>query len=123
MNDDQRRIALDNMATLQRAEAFEQLIATPGWKILYAVHEEWAERYALAARKVATNEPDKALDALRQWQLADEFIRIEADLINQTMERAHEIRGTVNLDEALLMEQLKHEHQSTEPGTTDPAGY
>lgn len=123
MNDDQRAIAAEQLAVLQRSDAFERLLESPGWKLVLALHEEWAERYAKAAKHVETKDNAGALDALRQWQLAEEFLRLQADYINSTLDRAREIRQHRTLDEALLMEQIHHEQQSTEPRTADSAGY
>ena len=123
MNDDQRRIATEQLQILQRAAAFERLLELPGWKLLLALHEEWAERYAKAAKAVETSNPAAAIDALRQWQLAEEFLRLQADYINRTLEQARDLRENRSLDDALLMEQIHHEQQSTERRTGDSAGY
>jgi len=123
MNDDQRTIAAEQLAILHRADAFERLLELPGWKLVLALHEEWAEQYAKSAKHAETKDIPGAIDALRQWQLAEEFLRLQADYINSTLERAREIRQHRTLDDALLMEQIHHEQQSTEPRTADSAGY
>ncbi len=123
MNDDQREIAAEQLAVLQRADAFERLLETPGWKQLLSLHEEWVEKYAKAAKHVETKDQASAIDALRQWQIAEEFFRLQAEFINSTLERARDIRQYRTLDEALLMEQVQHEQQPTQRRTTDSAGY
>lgn len=117
-------LAAEQLVVLQRADAFERLLESPGWKLVFALHEEWAERYAKAAKTSPTENPAAALDALRQWQLAEEFLRMEANFINDIIERARELRGTRTLDDALLMEQVRHEQQrAADPRTADSAGY
>lgn len=119
-----REYAAEQLEVLQRADDFARMLGSAGWKRIYALHEEWAERYAKAAKTAATSEPVAAIDALRQWQLAEEFLRLEAMFINSTIEQAADIRGTRTLDEALLMEKVHHEQQSApESRTADPAGY
>jgi hypothetical protein len=122
VNDDQRAAA-EQRADLQRADAFERLLELPGWKLLLAEHEAWAERYAKAAKHVDTNNTAGAVDALRQWQLAEEFLRLQAEFINSTLRRAHDIRQNMTLADAELMEQVHHEQQSPERRTADSAGY
>ncbi len=123
MNDDVREIAAEQLAVLHRADAFERLLESPGWAYLIGLHEEWAEKYAKAAKSVDTTNTAAAMDALRQWQLAEELFRLQSEYINSTLERAREIRQVRTLDDALLMEQIQNEQQSTERRTANSAGY
>lgn len=123
-NPDERAAAVEQLQILQRADAFTHMLESPGWKSIFALHEEWAETYAKAAKTAETKDGPAALDALRMWQLAEEFLRLEVGYINQTLKDATEIRGARTLDEALLMEHLQHEQsQSPSPAGTDRGGY
>jgi hypothetical protein len=56
--------------------------------------------------------------------LAEEFLKLEADFINQTIEQGEALRGTATLHDALLMEKLKDEQQSTSGDSgSDRGGY
>ena len=121
MNDDLREMASEQLQILQRADAFERLLESPGWKHLFSLHEEWAEKYANAAKNVETKDVHAAVDALRQWQLAEELLRLQANFINDTLQRARDIRQHRTLDEALIMEQVSHEQHQYR--TADSAGY
>lgn len=122
ISEERRTIAAEQLAVIQQADAFERLLETDGWRALYAFHESWAEQYARAARKVETKDSAAAVDALRQWQLAEEFLRLQADYINRTIAQARDILGTRTLEEALLQEQLQHE-QPEPTRTADSGGY
>ena len=118
------QMAAERLGILQRAEALRAIIETPGWKDLRDLHVAWAEKYHDAMNVVDTSDEAKALDILRKWQLADEFVRLETNYIDNLFKQADEIRGQVTLEDALLMERFKNE-QSESPGDSGGhrAGY
>lgn len=117
---EQLQMAAERLGILQKAEALRALLDTPGWKDLRELHVAWAEKYHDAMTVVDTSKRRKALEVLRQWQLADEFVRLEANYIDNIFKQADEIRGTVTLEDALLMERFKNEQ--SEP-TGDSGGH
>ena len=124
LSEDAAKIASEKLAILQRAEAFTHLITLPAWKDIYSLHVSWVETYRAALTKVNTAEPATALEALRQWQLAEEFLKLEADFINSTLRQAEELRGSATLHDALLMEQYKNEQsESSGDSGRDRSGY
>lgn len=121
---EQRQIAAERLSILQRADAFRALLASPGWKDIRDLHVAWAEKYHDAMSRVDTSDAPKAIEALRQWQLADEFVRLEADYIDNILKQAQEIAGTVTLEDALLMERFKNEQsESTGDSGGSRTGY
>lgn len=120
--DEELALASERLLILQRADAFLQLMDTPGWKDIYSLHVAWVEKYRDAMLKVDTANPHTALESLRQWQLAEEFVKLEADYINNILREAQDIRGSRTLQDALLMEQVQHEQNGTE-SRPDRAGY
>jgi len=119
---DERALAQSKLDTLKRAHDFEVLLQTPGWKHIFALHTEWVESARKTLRAVDTSMTAQAIDALQRWQIAENLLELEANFINDTLAQADEIKGNVTLPDALLMEQLRNEHESTEQ-RTDPAGY
>ena len=120
---EQRQIAAERLSILQRADAFRVLLESPGWKDIRDLHVAWAEKYHDVMSKVDTSDAPKALEALRQWQLADEFVRLEADYIDNILKQAQEIAGTVTLEDALLMERFKNEQSESSGDSGDRTGY
>ena len=125
LSNDEAQVASEKLEILQRADAFTQMMATPGWKEIYGLHVAWVETYHSALSKINTAETDKAIEALRQWQLAEEFLRLEADFINSTLRQADVLRGTVTLGDALMMEQYQNEQpkSSGDSAGSDRGGY
>ena len=119
--------ARKRLATLNRSRAFSDLLETAGWKELYAMQIAWLDKARFDVRRTATVDPDASLDAMRRWQLAEDLIELQAKFINDTLADAEEIRGSIGLDEALLMEKLKYEQSDTAPGDpglgTDRTGH
>lgn len=122
MTDDQKAGAQERLAILQKAREYEDLLSKPGWKRIDAVFTEWLEDARKGLLGVDTANAAEALDSLRKWQLAEKQYALIAAEINSTLAQAEEIRGGLTFDEALLMEQVSHEHQPT-AGTANPAGY
>lgn len=116
-----RLAAEERLAILQRAREFEDLLARPGWKAIFALHTQWVETERQKLRRVDTADVTKALDALQRWQIAEGYLDLEAEYINMILAQAEDIKTGLTLDEALLMEQLKHEQP--ESRTSDTAGY
>ena len=122
--DEQRLIAADNLDTLKAGEALRIVLGTEGWQRLYARRVAILEQARTLIRKIDTGDAAVAVDALRRWQIAENFIEEEADYINETLQRAETIRASVTLDDALLMEKMKHEQpESREPSSADRGGY
>lgn len=118
------QLAAHRMMTLQMANALDELTKNAAWKAIREFQVEWAERCHNALQSVDTSDQVKAIDALRRWQLADEMLRREDQYIEQVMEEADAIRGSVTVPDALLMERFKNE-QSESPGDSgrDRGGY
>lgn len=121
MTDQDRLIAQERLAILQRAREFKDLLQMPGWHAVERQWTNWLEGRRRALVKADTGEPTKALDALREWQLAEEHYQAMADHINRTLAQAEDIQGTVALDDALMMENIANEHQSAP--RPDPTGH
>ncbi len=122
--DQLRADAAERLAILQEAREFDSLLEHPGGKRLYALHNEWVDQALVKLRQIDTQNPIASMEALHRWQLAESLLDLEAQVINNTLAKAKEIRGDLTLEQALLMEQVRNEQQSTtEPGSTDPAGY
>jgi len=124
LSEDAAKVASEKLDILSRADAFTQLLALPAWKHIYDLHVSWVETYRAALLKVNTADPQVALEALRQWQIAEEFLRLEAHFINSTLRQAEDLRGSTTLHDALLMERYKNE-QSESAGDSggDRSGY
>ena len=121
MTEEQRQAAEERLAILNRARSFRDMIESPGWRDIYALHTQWVEDARVALRKVDTADTAKAIDALQRWQLAENYLDLEAQFINHTLAQAEDIRGTVTLDDALMMETITNEQQPAP--RPDPAGY
>jgi len=112
------------LKTLQMAEAFMQLLQSPAWKEIREFHVAWAEHCHDVLQKIDTSDTAKAIDALRRWQLADELLRREAAYIDQIVTEADNIRGTVTMQDAELMERYKNEQsESTGDSGGSRTGY
>ncbi len=118
------QVAAHRMMTLQMANALDDLAKNAAWKEIRAFQVQWAEQCHRVLQQADTSDQAKAIDALRRWQLADELLRREDQYIEQIMEEADRIRGTVTLQDAELMERFKNE-QSESPGDSggDRTGY
>ena len=114
--------AQERLATLARARAFRDLVESAGWKELYRLRESWLNKGREEVRRIPTDNAQAALDCLRRWQLAEDLMELEVRFINETLAEAEEIPGALNLDDALLMEQLNHE-QSESTGRSDRTGH
>lgn len=111
-----------NFKILNAADAYIQLLESSGWQQVYKLHCAWLEKYRDIARHVDLGNPTAALAALHQWQVAEDLLEEQAKYINSMIDKATEIRGTNTLEDALMMEKVRHEHG--EPGNTaDPTGY
>lgn len=115
--------AKERVLLLNRARDFHSLLDHPGWKHVYALQTEWVEKARLQLRGVDTSDHAKAIDALQRWQIAENLVELEARFINETLEHAKEISGSLTLEDALLMEQFGHEQTTTDPTRTDPTGH
>lgn len=119
--DEELKLAAERLLILQKADAFMQLVDSPGWKEIYAVHVAWAEKYREAMAKLNTADISTTIEAVRQWQLAEEFLKLEADYINNILRQAQDIRGTNTVQDAILMEQA---YEQTRPDNSpDRSGY
>ena len=123
--EDLLREAEEKREILDRAAAFAQMIQTPGWKILYGIQEASVEKARHDLRKVDTSNHSVAIDAMQRWQIAENMLELQANVINSTLENAKTIRGAVTVEEALLMEQLNEQSKPTgdSGGRSDTAGY
>ena len=123
--DDRRRDAIERLRILASAHAFEVLLETAGWKEIYALHTAWVEDARKILRAVDTSNTAAALDKLQRWQLAENLLELEVNYINDTLGRAAELKSTATLEDALMMEQYRHEQsESGDPGSgPDPTGH
>lgn len=113
--------AQTNWAVLQQADAYMQLLESPGWKLLYQLQCAWLEKFRDLARHAKIDNHGEAVQALHQWQVAEDLIETQAQHINTVLSHANQVRGTRTLDDALLMEKVQHEHESG--NRTDPTGH
>ena len=124
MNPDERLFAEERLDLLQRADDYNALIRSAGWKRIYAMHEMWVQAATAKLRDVNTADMATAINALQRWQIANDLIEMEANVINDTMEHASKLQSGMNLETALILEKVRNEHESTEHrAAADPAGY
>ena len=123
MTDESSLLAAQRVALLQSASKLQQM--GPGWEEIRILEQAWLRRAEHDALTVKTDDPAKALDALRRWQIAHELIETRDGYIADTINRAKELSQSMTLDDALLMEQHRHEQSNTsgDPGATDRTGY
>ena len=109
------------LEVLNHARAYADLIESAGWKLIYHQQIVWLEELRADMRKPSSDVEMLALT--RRWQAAEDLIELQATTINNTLAEAEDIRGSLHMDEALLMETLGHE-QSEPTGTgSDRTGH
>ena len=117
--------ARKRLETIHRARAFMDLKESAGWRLIRALQDQWIDIGRSEIRRTTTGDMAETIDALRRWQLACDLVELQDRYIRETIEQANEIRGSIGIDEALLMEQLNEQSKSS--GTSgpgpDPAGY
>ncbi len=122
---DEKRIeAQEKIDALHRANVLGQLIQTEGWKLIFGLQEAAVEKSRVALRGVNTADVPATIDAVQRWQIAENLLAFQVDYINRTLADAEAIQGSVTLDDALLMEQLRNDKSGTgDPGRPDPTGH
>lgn len=114
-----REEAEQNLAVLEMADAYLQMLQTPGWHLFDKLQTEWLNAKRKEARQQGSANNGQAIYA---WQAAEDLLEQQALHINRIIDDAHKMRGKLPLEVALAMEKVKHEHR--ESGTTEnPTGY
>lgn len=108
-----------NILILEQADAYQQMLQSKGWKFYEKSIVEWLEAKRQEARKMGSANHCAAIYA---WQAAEDLIESQWREINYVLHQADDIRGSVPLEFAAILEKNKNEH--SEPGdTADPTGY
>lgn len=120
----QEQAAKDRLDALQLADHLSQLLQMPGWKHLYDMDVAELEEKRRALLDVDTSDPQEAIAKLQQWQIAEKALQGKALYINRALAVADEIRGSVTLTDALLMEKVNEQQSAGDSGSrSDSAGY
>ena len=119
---DPQKEARDKLAVVRAAQDYRELLLSKGWVRLQAIQDDWLLTH-LKAMKDAHNS-EAALDAWRRWKIAEEFVDLQSAAIHETVKLADEIRGSLQMEEALMMMEHMNEHSASgDPGTADSTGH
>ena len=117
-NDASELMAKEQLQILEEAQGYQSLLHHPAFLRLQKLETEWLMEYLQALKgATAANGPE----LLRRWQIAEDWIDRKTATINQTLQMAEELRGSLSLQEALLMESISHEQKR--PGNSGPGSH
>lgn len=103
---DDRDILAEQLAIIDTAKSYAELLKQPGWHRLQQVQDEWLMEHLAAVKDVDTSDAPLTADLVRKWQLAEQLVDRQRHALESAFKQAEQVKTEMTLDTAILYKEM-----------------